>query len=199
MLLTLKVFLANGLTACASSPAVEFFALEPASTVDHAAIASSSIVQVARVHVPAALDRPEIVRRSGLYSVEISDRHRWSAPLDAIIQRVLTQDLLQRLPAANVVLPQEPAPPGTRKLVVDILKFEADPSGIVQFDASWSLLPSNPDEPLRNRYVHLSELAGSQKYADEVEAMSRILEQLAAQIAQAVAAGDSALNDRPAP
>jgi hypothetical protein len=189
-MVVLTTLLANLLTACASSPPVQFFELEPAATTDHPKFMSSGIVQVSRVRVPPALDRQQIVRQSAPYTFEISDQHRWSAPLDEIIRRVLTEDLLQLLPAGNVVLPQEPAPPGTRKLVVDILKFGADPSGTVQFDASWSLLPSNADEPLRNRYIHLSERADSRNYADQVGAMSRILEQLAAQIAQAVAAAN---------
>jgi len=184
---TTLVLLINLLAACASSPPVQFFALGPVATADHPKLKSSRIVQITRVHVPPALDRQQIVRQSGPYTFEISDQHRWSAPLDEIIRRVLSEDLLQVLPPGNVVLPQESAPPGTQKVVVDILKFEADPSGTVQFAASWSLLPSNSEEQLHNRYVQLSERSDSKSYADQVAAMSRILEQLAAQIAQAVA------------
>ncbi len=182
------VLLVNLLAGCASSPPVQFFSLGPVAAADHPQRQSSHIVQVTRVHVPPALDRQQIVRQSGPYTFEISDQHRWSAPLDEIIRRVLSEDLLPMLPPGNVVLPEEPAPPGTQKIVVDILEFAADPSGTVQFAASWSLLPSNSKEPLRNRYVHLSERSNSTSYADQVAAMSRILEQLAAQIAQAVAA-----------
>jgi len=185
---TTLVLLINLLAACASSPPVQFFALGPVATADHPKLKSSRIVQITRVHVPPALDRQQIVRQSGPYTFEISDQHRWSAPLDELIRRVLSEDLLQLLPVGNVVLPEEPAPPGAQKVVVDILKFEADPSGTVQFAGSWSLLPSNPKEPLHNRYVQLSERSASTSYADQVDAMSRILEQLAAQIAQAVAA-----------
>jgi uncharacterized lipoprotein YmbA len=178
----------NLLAACASSPPVEFLSLEPVASADHPQLPSSGVVQVARVHVPAVLDRQQIVRQSGPYTFEISDQHRWSAPLDEIIRRILSEDLLPLLPPGHVVLPEEPAPPGTQKIVVDILEFATDPSGTVQFAASWSLLTPDSKQPLRSHYVRLSERSSSKIYADQVAAMSRIVEQLAAQIAQAVVA-----------
>jgi uncharacterized lipoprotein YmbA len=65
-----------------------------------------------------------------------------------MIQRVLTQDLAQRLPSNGIVLPQEPAPSRHDAIVVDILQFDEDAGGRVIFDGSWSLTASDADKPL---------------------------------------------------
>lgn len=188
--MVLTIVMVNCLSACASSPPIQFFTLEPGVNAAYPGPTSTSIVQVTRVHVPPALDRQEIVRQSGPYTVEISSRQRWSAPLDELIQSVLTADLMQLSSGPRVVLPQAPAPARARQLVVDVLTFGADPSGVIQFDASWSLLSSTVDAPLHSRYLHLSEPAASQRYNDVVAAMSRVIAQLAADIARTLAAED---------
>ena len=187
--LPLAVLLGAAATAsCASSPPVQFFALTVSDQPLQqrpAAPPSSTPVRVAAVHIPAALDRQQIVRESAPGKVEISDRHRWDAPLDQMVSNVLTQDLLRRLPRGAVVLPQEPATPDTRAIVLDILRFEPDAGGTVTLTGAWSLLPAASDTPLLTRRVALSEPAPAD-YAGEVAAMSRLLGKLADEIAQAL-------------
>jgi len=173
------------LSGCASSPPIEFFSLEPID-VHEPALTSSRTVQIARVHVPSALDRTQMVRHDGPYTLDISDRHRWSAPLDEMVRRVLSQDLLRMLPANRVVLPEEPATAATENIVVGILEFSPDSSSTIRFEATWTLMPAAPDEQPRRRYVRLSESAEPNDAADQVRAMSRILDQLAAQMAHAL-------------
>jgi uncharacterized lipoprotein YmbA len=184
---SLTVSVAAYVGACASSPPVEFFTLEPIDTHGPTPPSSNS-VQVTRVHVPPALDRKQMVRHDGPYRLDISDQHRWSAPFDEMVRRVLSQDLLRMLPADSVVLPEEPATAATQKIVVDILEFAPDPAGTIQFEASWSLLSPNSHELPHSRYVRLSERADPKDTADQVRAMSRILDQLASQMAHALAA-----------
>lgn len=179
------------LAACGSSPPVQFFALEPAVRADAPRRQSSTVVQVARVHVPPALDRQQIVHQGGSGTLTLSDRSRWGAPLDEMARRVLSQDLLRLLPQDCVILPEEPAPAATEKIVVDIVQFAADATGTVQFAASWSLVSAAPGARPHNHYVELSEPADAQDQAAQVRAMSDILGKLAEQIAAAVAAPQS--------
>jgi uncharacterized lipoprotein YmbA len=173
------------LSGCASSPPVEYVSLAPIEPHGSRIGSRATHVQVAQVHLPPALDRKQMVRHSGSYTLDISDQHRWSAPLDGMIRQVLSQDLIQVLPPDSVVLPEQPAPSATRKIVVNVLEFAADAAGTIQFNGTWSLL--TPGRPPQSRYVSLSERADAKDTADQVKSMSRILDRLATLIAQAVA------------
>jgi uncharacterized lipoprotein YmbA len=168
------------LGGCGSSPPVEYFALAPTAQHGTAVSAIATPIQVARVHLPPSLDRKQMVRHTGAFTLDISDQHRWSAPLDEMIRQVLSQDLMKLLPPGGVILPHEPAPASTRKVVVNVLEFAPDAQGTIRFEGTWSVIA--PGEPLANRTVQLSEPAGSDTAA-QVRSMSRIVERLAAQIA----------------
>jgi len=171
------------LSACGSSPKIQFYTLDPVSPQVPIHAAASIPVQVAAVHIPPTLDRQEIVRESAPHQLDVSDQNRWGGSLDNVIQRVLTQDLTQRLPPNSVVLPQEPAPPRHNAIVVDILQFDEDASGRVIFDGSWSLTASDSDKPLASHHLRLSARAGSNSYSDQVAAMSHVLGELSDNIA----------------
>lgn len=167
------------LCGCGSSPKTHFFVLDP---VDGAHVAEAKPIQVAAVHIPADLDRQEMVSEKSPGQLALSDPDRWGAPFDEMVQRILTQDLARRMSSRNVIFPDEPAPPGTLKVVVDILAFDADPSGQVKFDGSWSLVPQGSDQAVAGRHVQLASASGSDQ-ASQVAAMSKVLGMLADQIA----------------
>lgn len=175
------------LSACGSSPKTQFYTLDPVSPQAPIQTAASIPVQVAAVHIPPSLDRQEMVRETTPHRLDVSDQNRWGGSLDNMIQRVLTQDLAQRLPPNSIVLPQEPAPAQHDSIVVDILQFDQDASGHVVFDGSWSLTDSASNKPLANRHLRLSARAGSNSYADQVAAMSHVLGELSDNIAGALA------------
>ena len=171
------------LAACGSSPKTQFYTLDPVPPQKAMQAAPSIPVQVAAVHIPPSLDRQEMVRETAPHQLDVSDQNRWGGSLDNMVQRVLTQDLAQRLPPSGVVLPQEPAPAQHESIVVDILQFDEDASGQVIFDGSWSLTDSASDTPLASRHLRLTARAGSQSYADQVAAMSHVLGELSDNIA----------------
>jgi uncharacterized lipoprotein YmbA len=173
------------LAGCGSSPRVEFFTLEPTEPHATEVVSVAAPIQIARVHLPPELDRKEMVRHTSTYTVDISDQHRWSAPLDQMIQQVLSQDVMKRLPPGKLILPQEPAPASTRKIVVNVVEFAADAQGTIRFEGTWSVIAPEPGAPPTNHTVQLSEPAGIDT-ASQVRSMSRILERLAAQIAAGV-------------
>jgi uncharacterized protein len=187
----LAASLVESLVGCASSPPSHFFALTaiaPGATADgaSAAAALAPLVRVAAVHIPPMLDREQIVRRGPGNELEISGLDRWGSPLDEMIQRILTEDLLERLPAGRVVLPSSPAPPTTDQIVVDILQFQSDAGGTVIFDGSWSLLAPAANRPSLIRHVRYSDTAKPGDYGDQAAAMSRLLGQLADDIVRSL-------------
>ena len=149
--------------------------------------ASTRPIQLAPVRIPAVLERQEIVTERGSNELLLSNRHRWGAPLGEMTRRTLTQDLLQRLQESEVVLPEQPAPPNTREIVVEILRLQSDAGGRVLLQGSWSLLPPGSDSPSLMRNFSLAEQASATSYADQVQAMSRLLGRLADDIVSALA------------
>jgi uncharacterized protein len=174
------------LVGCGASPKTQFYTLDPvAPHQDQAARPMGVKVQVAAVHIPAALDRQEMVRESGPGKLDVSDQNRWGAPFGDMIRRVLTQDLTQRLGPAAVDLPEGPAPQAD-KIVIDILQFSSGPTGLVTFDGSCSLIRPGSAAAFANFHVHLSENGQPGDYGTDAAAMSRIIGQLADEIVAAL-------------
>jgi uncharacterized lipoprotein YmbA len=171
------------LCACASSPPVNFFVLDAIVPAGVATNAPGDPLQVTRVHMPATLDRREIVREDAPNKLTISSQNRWGAPLPDMTQRVLSQNLMLRLPAGRVVLPDQPAPDRTSSISVDILQFGADASGTIVLDGSWSVVPSGTEAARASHRFQLSQRAARDDYAEQARVMSALLGQLADAIA----------------
>jgi uncharacterized protein len=171
---------------CASSPPSRFYrltAVAPSASARSAGAASAPVV-VAAVHIPFSLDRQEIVRTGPGNALEISGLERWGAPLDQMIQGVLTQDLIERLPSGEVVLPSGPAPAGTDRIVVDVLAFQCDTDGHVSLEGSWSLVAPGASAPSLIRTIRDEQTASATDFNRQAAVMSEMLGRLADDIAR---------------
>jgi uncharacterized lipoprotein YmbA len=175
--------LALGLCACAGAP-TRFYTLQPTAPEAQARAAyAGPPVRVDAVHIPASLDRPELVRDDGGDRFTVSDNDHWAAPVGELLRRVLTQDLAALLPADKVVFPDAPKLPGSQGLVVDILSITPSAGGVVM-QASWTVLPAPKAAVAHQRSVTLtvpSAGAGVQGNATELSALAG---ELAAAIAR---------------
>ena len=145
---------------------------------------------VRRVAIPDALDRSEIVTELGSGQVAVSGADRWVAPLDGMIQSVLTADLRQRLGDAAVLAPGDPAPPGgARSVTVNVRRFVADGTGQVTLAADYALMASNAMRSGVARHAGIVIDAGSARAEAVVPVVSRALGRLADRIAAAVTPG----------
>ncbi len=178
------------LTGCGSSPKTSYFTLTAVPATERPAAAIPSPVTVAAVNVPAALDRREIVRSTGVNSVDVSSQERWVAPLGDMARRVLSEDLAARLPKDKLVLPDAPSPQQTASIVVSIAEFGPDASGAIVLDGSWSLVKSgqnDQDVPKLRRDIALKTRVSAEGASGQAAGMSQLLGQLASQIAAALA------------
>jgi uncharacterized lipoprotein YmbA len=180
------------LAACGSSPKTHYFTLDTVPPPQGEKAPLSSPVTVAEVQVPPSLDRREMVRRTGANTADVSGEDRWTAPLGDMVRNVLSQDLAARLPEGKVILPDSPAPPHTSDIVLSIARFDADPSGKVTLDGSWSLVQERRGRPVLQRDVALETSAAAPGPDGQAAAMSRLLGQLATQIATTLAERDAA-------
>ena len=178
------VLAAIGLGACGSSPPTQYYTLNSIASVGQSSTyaRAGTPVTIEKVIIPASLDRPQIVRRVSPNRVDIDETERWPAPLDNMVQRVLTQDLASRMASGMVIEPGEPLPASAvRRVVVDIITFEGDLSGRVVLRAEW--VATNPDggRLSRNEYIIIN--AG----ADNAEALAAGMSQALAQLADRMA------------
>lgn len=165
------------LAACGTSKPTHFFTLTPVASGAVRSATPSLPIQVDAFHIPPVLDRPELVRESGANALAIDDRDRWGAPLGEMARNVLAEDLMKRLPAGAIILPDAPAPSSVAQLVVNVARFDEGEDGRVRLDATWSLLHGN--QPLVNRDVALEATVASNDAAAQAAAMSQLLGQLA--------------------
>ncbi|WP_269501629.1 PqiC family protein [Burkholderia sp. IMCC1007] len=167
---------------CGHSPPTRYVALSamPAS----APLASEPVapVQLTAVHIPAELDRLEVVTQFSANRLAIDDGARWGAPLGPMMRQTLAQDLLTRLPGGAFVLPDAPRPPDTRTLVVTVLAARPDANGVLTFDVAWTVLSGRPARVTLSRETTLTSQMADRDAAAQAAALSRILGQLADQI-----------------
>lgn len=183
------------LAGCAASEPSRFYTLSPQVPAAEATAASPRPLDAARgnvalspVQVPRYLDRPQLVTRTDANTLRLSEFDKWSEPLADMIGRVLSEDLARRLPHQRVfVLPVRQAVPIDRIVDVQILRFDADASGLVTLDARWQVFADAGRSLLAARDSVVRETASgageAATVAATVAAMSRALSRLSADIA----------------
>ena len=197
MLPATVVLLALGtLAGCVSlkrTSEARFFALRPVAEVppDLAGDTGASVVGVLPVLLPGHLERPQIVALSGPGEVRIDEFLRWAEPLDAGVQRVMTEDLETLLPSHRVIKAPWPASTPLRcRVRVELVHFGPQPGGEVALSGRFALLPERSERALVTRPVDLRRdcAPGPSDPGRAVETMSALLADLAGQIAGAIAA-----------
>lgn len=144
---------ASALLAACASPPVNFYTLL-APGAGHAAQpapapAGVSAVQVLPVSIPAELDLPQIVVRSGQGEVVPLNGERWAGPLADQIRASLAAGLAARLPVP-VVQSAMPAgdPQGLWRVQVEVQRFESTPNEAAALEAVWWAAPArSPGQP----------------------------------------------------
>lgn len=187
------------LAACVSlkrTPEGRFFVLDarvppPSADVRREPVA---LVGVESVRLPDYLDRPQLVTWSGSSELEVDEFMRWAEPLQGGIDRTVTANLAALLPEYQVVRRPWPGRVRTRcRVQLKIREFGLGRDGVVQLNGGFALLPDQSELALSMHAVSLSE--GPLPVPPEgappnpgVEAMSRLLEKLSHQVADAIRA-----------
>jgi uncharacterized lipoprotein YmbA len=182
------VFFISAMAGCGHSPPTRYVTLSAEPAIVQPASAHIPPVQLTAVHIPAELDRPEVVTHSSANQLSIHETDRWGAPLAQMMRRTLAQDLLTRLPPGSFVLPDAPAPPNTRTLVVTVLNCEADAGGTMTLQVAWTLLSGHPSQPAISQQITLTSEMGGSDATGQAAKLSHLLAQLADRIAGAVVA-----------
>jgi uncharacterized protein len=163
--------------ACASpNPDLYTMAAQPGPA---ARVAVRSVEQ-RRIGLAGYLDRPEIVRSSAAYRLRVASNERWGEPMGGMLDRVFTEDLVERLPG-TAVFSESGAISTAPDLVleVDVQRFDGEASGEIVLLAQVALRHGDVRQSADARTLRLTARPASPAIADHVAAMSHALAQLA--------------------
>jgi len=188
-LIVLGGFLA-ALDGCGSSPATRFYTLTTVPPVTKAADRASDPhrgIGVRSVVLPADLDRPQIVTRTGPNTVQFGEFDRWSASLRDTVANVIAANLSVLLPSDSVAV--YPWPPGVTidyQVIVEVTRLDARIDGPCELEAAWRILAKS--QPAVVGHSSVKDVAGAD-YASVVAAKSRLIGALSSEIAAAIRNG----------
>jgi len=183
------------LAACSSAPPIRFYALEAVTSAQTAPSTRAprtgqpaSTIAVRTVALPAAVDRPQFVVRSGDSRVVLDEYNRWAGSLRDEIARVVAGNLSADLGLPVVTVSS--ALPAISDLVVllDVQRFDAKPGEGVEVDVVWVVRRASDEAPGRSGRSVAREPAGGVGYDALVAAYNRALAGVSREIAATVRA-----------
>lgn len=170
---------------CAAARPTHFYTLSPAALSPAAAPAGLS-VSVGPVSVPALVDRPQMVLKTGPNRVFLAEFDRWASPLKSEIARVVAENLTALLGARQVtVFPRMTAAEASYRVAIDVLSFESVSGQAAALDAAWRVTSGKNGTSLEGRTT-VAEAAPDAGYAALAAAHSRALGKLSQEIAAAI-------------
>ncbi len=134
------------LAGCGHSPAVTFLVLDAVPPARSVADYAGPPLRVPFVHLPATVDRPELVRQDAAGTISVDDFARWSAPLGLQARDTLIRDLTARLPGGAVLPPDAPPAPREVRVEATVLAFDVT-AGQASMTVSYRLVGPGATDP----------------------------------------------------
>lgn len=134
--------LALALAGCASSPEEHFYTLGATASAPAriGTAAADYSVAVGPVTIPAIVDRPQMVLRTGANRVLLAEQSRWAEPLKDSIPRVIAGNLAQLLDDGRVsAYPQGMSSDADYQVEIDVQRFESAQGDAATIDVLWAV------------------------------------------------------------
>ena len=173
-------------SGCASTPAARDYTLS--ATTEPAASASDLLVVVGPVSVPAEVDRPQMVVRTGPNQMRVDEFNLWTSPLQSNISRVVAQNLVTLLGTPHVTLfPQTVSADAGYRVAIEVQRFDAALGEAATLDAVWTVRRTK-DGGTQTGRTTVREAVQENNYEALAAAHSRAVARLSQDIATAVRA-----------
>ncbi len=165
------------LAGCNTSPTPELYTLAAVTGPPRHLAAHS--VELRRIGLAGYLDRPEIVRASADYQVHVTSNQRWGESLGGMLDRVITEDLVERLPG-TAVFAESGAISTAPDLIleIDVQRFDTDASGALVLLAQVAVRHADARQAAHAETLRLNVQPASPATRDLVAAMSTALGKL---------------------
>jgi hypothetical protein len=176
--------------ACAETPPARFFMLDsaPAPERPDPVQRPGAAVKVGTISLPLYLERSQVVTRTSPYRVDVSEFDRWAEPLDAMVPRILLENLENQLGPERLVPSNRRTPPSPAySLDVTFSRMDIGSDGQVTVAARWDLIETGTDRVFLTRSPVITRQAADSGLEAAAAAMSQALALLAGEIAGGVA------------
>ncbi|MDJ0942529.1 MAG: PqiC family protein [Kiloniellales bacterium] len=171
------------LAACAESQPSRFYLLSSLPPAEAGESAKPLSVGVGPISMPEYLNRPQIVTRDSSTKLALAEFDRWGEPLDELFSQAMAANLSALLKTERVYrLPRRRTASLDYQVEIDIFRFDAEATGLVQLTARWSLYGKGGKKLLKTGTANLTEQAGPTP-EDLAEGMSRVVERFSRNIA----------------
>ena len=176
------------LASCANpDPVLYTLAAQPGPPAGMERQAPVRSIELRRVNLAGYLDRPGIVRAATAYRLNVTQDSRWAAPIGPMLDQVIAEDLVIRLPGVAVFTEAGGiATRPDRVLKIDIQRLDVDPSGDVVVQAQAAVMDPTNKVPTSLRSFRTVQRPASQTIEDQVAAMSQAVGALSSDLAQTV-------------
>ena len=137
--------------------------------------------------IPQYLKRPQIVTRTSRNELEMAEFDKWAEPLEENFSRVLAENLAILLATDRIFsYPWKRDTPVDYQVAVEVSRFDAEARGNALLRGRWTLFGGPNQDVLLIRSMNFTEPTPKEDYRALVEALSRILEDLSREIAEAI-------------
>jgi len=176
------------LSACGTSPKTNFYMLSAEREISSYAQDSVS-VGVWKVDLPDLIDRPEIVTRTGTYTIELADFHRWAGGLESNISILIADELSNNLQTGHVdVSPWSSYRKFDYQVKVHVRKFDGELGGECVLQGAYIVLNGKGNVKILEHTFSFKEKLKGNEYSDMAEAMSNLVVQLSKEISSSISA-----------
>lgn len=167
------------LSGCASPP-LRLYTLgvpSDANTIEPHLSSRAATIAISRVIMPDYLDTQDIITRQD-EEILRSPRSRWATRLSLGVTDLLTNVLANKRPS-ELITDQPLADVATMRVQIDISRFDVDADGRATLDATWAVLPRDPNQPLTRERAHLVATGSVSTDADVASLMRDLVIRLA--------------------
>lgn len=184
LLTIVAVLVVVALAGCGSAPTHFYTLQQGASERTDTVAASSFLIEVLPVAVPAQVDQSELLVRQSEQRVVVLDNEHWAAPLAAELRGAFATDLVAALGTRDVYgLPHPPAA-AVYRIQIDVRQFDSWPGRHALIDADWSVRGSGEGALITCTSSALEDVGSG--YDALVQGHQRAIARIAADIAAAV-------------
>ena len=118
----------TALPAACSSPNPELYVLAMVPGATH--VGAPRVIVLHAIAIAHYLERSQIVRSSEGYRIDVLSNEWWGEPLDAMLSRILVQELNQRLPGSTVYGDSGAiSTPAEATVEINLQRFDLDRGG----------------------------------------------------------------------
>jgi uncharacterized lipoprotein YmbA len=177
------------LSGCANTQPSQFYLLQALSSPPALSETKpfSQALGLGPITFPQYLNRPQIVTKASAHEVELAEFHKWAEPLQENVANVLEENLSVLLSTDQIVKhPWKRASLLDYQLSLDVIQFDGTKNREAVLKVRWTLVGEDGGTLLVKKTSHFIEPVGSLDYEDFVQAMSRTLDSLSKEIADAI-------------